>query len=228
MKKYFALIILLISINFTYGQQTISKCKKTCIIENVFYKDAFLGIRIRTVKKNKGAKILQIFKNTAAEKSVLQLNDIITSVNGVEIANNMQLTRMIQGMQPFDKVKVVYEREGKIKKISTLLGAKKILIEKNEICCDLIDKNINVDQIILFPNPATSDLNLTFKDASSGELFSFEIYSMEGVKQISKKNQELNGRTSNKIEVDALANGSYVIRVVKGNKAYSKQFTVFN
>lgn len=92
---------------------------------------AYLGVNIAEVdakladnigiKKIKGIYIASIVKDGAAFKSGLKEGDIIISVNGKPINTLPELNEIMAQSSPNEKLKLEYEREGKIGEISITL-----------------------------------------------------------------------------------------------------------
>ncbi len=109
--------------------------------ENNFNEDAlnsltgkaytFLGVS--TEKNNEGALILNVTKNSPAEKAGLQKNDIIYKINDNKIESSSSLSDMIKGMKPGDKVKVYFLRYGKKKDEKVTLAENKMSISTNRV-----------------------------------------------------------------------------------------------
>ncbi len=81
---------------------------------------ALLGVA--TEKSENGAKIVEVTKETAADKAGLKAGDIITKVNDSKISDPEDLTKAIGKFKPEDKVTITYLREGKEKKATAALG----------------------------------------------------------------------------------------------------------
>ena len=96
-------------------------------------------------------------------------------------------------------------------------GHSNVLLETKEI------KNTNAAQLNVFPNPASSLLNITVKNYKMTISTSIEIYDMQGkcIKYIKSINSE------NSISVSDFAEGQYIINLVDKNKTISsKSFLV--
>ncbi len=89
---------------------------------------ALLGVI--TEKDEKGAKINNVSKESAAEKAGLQKDDIITKVNDDEIKSSDDLTKAIGKYNPDDKVKVTYIRDGKTKTTEAALLKNNVKISR--------------------------------------------------------------------------------------------------
>jgi serine protease Do len=84
---------------------------------------AFLGVL--TEKEDKGVKITEVTKESAAAKAGLQNNDIITKVNDTKIESSSELVEAIHSYKPDTKINVTYLRDGKEKTTAAVLGKRK-------------------------------------------------------------------------------------------------------
>jgi serine protease Do len=84
---------------------------------------AFLGVL--TEKADKGVKITEVTKESAAAKAGLQNNDIITKVNDTKIESSSELVEAIHSYKPDTKINVTYLRDGKEKTTAAVLGKRK-------------------------------------------------------------------------------------------------------
>jgi serine protease Do len=82
-------------------------------------KRTFLGVS--TEKTDKGAKIFDVTKESAAAKAGLQKDDIITKVGDKKIDGPESLSDAITSMKPNDEVKVHFIRNGKDKSVKATL-----------------------------------------------------------------------------------------------------------
>lgn len=83
----------------------------------------FLGVM--SEKDEKGARITEVVKGSAAEKAGLKAGDIITKVDKDPIANPEDLAMVIGTQKPKAEVKVTYLRDGKSKSEKITLGERK-------------------------------------------------------------------------------------------------------
>lgn len=81
---------------------------------------AFLGVS--SEKTEKGAKIISVEKESAAEKTGLKKDDIITKVGDAKIENSEDLYNAIGKYKPEDKVTISYLRDGKEATVTATLG----------------------------------------------------------------------------------------------------------
>ena len=80
----------------------------------------FLGVT--TEKTTDGAKIVEIAKESAAEKAGLKKDDIITKIDDQTVRDASVLANIIAGKKPKEEVKIYYKRDGKKKEAKAVLG----------------------------------------------------------------------------------------------------------
>ena len=85
--------------------------------------------------------------------------------------------------------------------------------------CNLSTNSFEKLNFTIFPNPANSELNITF-DNQAEKLVSYEIYSLTGQKVDKKSFESLN----NKINIESLANGTYLLKLNSALNSASKIF----
>lgn len=91
----------------------------------------FLGVF--TEKNTEGAIILNVTKNSPAEKAGLQKDDIIYKINDIKIESPSSLSDMVRGMKPGDKVKLYFLRDGKKKDEKITLSENKMSVSANRV-----------------------------------------------------------------------------------------------
>lgn len=84
---------------------------------------AFLGVTTESV--DKGARIIEVTKESGAEKAGLQKDDIITKIGDDNIDGPATLSTAICSKKPKDEVKIAYIRNGKEKTVKATLGEKR-------------------------------------------------------------------------------------------------------
>lgn len=90
---------------------------------NLFSEDdnrAMLGVV--TEGNEKGAEIMSVNKETAAEKAGLKKGDIITKIGGKKIETTDDVTDAIHAHKPGEKVSITYLRDGKSETATAELG----------------------------------------------------------------------------------------------------------
>src|ERR1700735_2266862 len=65
---------------------------------------SFLGVTSEKPSDGEGARIIEVSKGSAAEKSGLRSGDVITKVNDVDVTDTHSLTDAVRQHQPGDKV----------------------------------------------------------------------------------------------------------------------------
>jgi Do/DeqQ family serine protease len=116
---------------------------------------AFLGIYMQTVtpelqnalglKVNKGVYITQVIENSPAEKAGLREGDVIIEVEGLSVSSASELKSIIHNYTPGSKVKIKFDRKGKINEIEVILGESTEENEDNIQAKEFI--GIKVDEI---------------------------------------------------------------------------------
>jgi serine protease Do len=84
---------------------------------------AMLGVM--TDKAENGAKVVDVTKESAAEKAGLKEGDVITKVGDTKIENPQDLIEAIGKRKPNDKVDLTYKRDNKESKVNVTLGENK-------------------------------------------------------------------------------------------------------
>lgn len=197
-------------------------CQKTCIVEKTEYQGALLGVQLKVNCGDKGAYIGRVVPNTAADKSVLEVNDLLLSVNGIDIKYPKHFINIISKYEAFQEINLVYERNSKVYTTQIVLDAKTTKIVNEEVCCDTFTLEEN---IAIYPNPAVKDLQITFKK-SVQDNYTFEVFNLNGVRFFNEENSKLNNNLSKSISVENLEDGVYVLKVKQGSNVYSSLFVV--
>lgn len=83
---------------------------------------AQLGVGTEKNDDGKGVKIVQITKQSAAEKVGLKVGDLVTKVDGTDIGDPGELSDAIGDHKPGDKITVTIVRDEKEQKIPVVLG----------------------------------------------------------------------------------------------------------
>ncbi|MGB6269882.1 MAG: PDZ domain-containing protein, partial [Olleya sp.] len=191
---------------------------------------AYLGVQFgspcdKENKTDKGVIILKVIDGTAAADNNLQAYDVVLSINGLEVNRRGDAMKAIKAFNPFDTVRFTINREGEIINRTIVLGAKTTKIIQEEICCDDATSSLSKDNINIFPNPAVSQLNVSFKQIVQVE-YNFAIYMTNGVLVKEYKKRFTKGDLNEEIDVNKLEDGVYVLKINKDDTTYSNLFVV--
>lgn len=116
-------------IGFAIPSNMVKKVAKS-LIEDGKIDRGYIGVMIgnltndqKELYKNKeGALISMVEKDMPADKAGLQRGDLVIKINNKEIKNANDLKNLIGSMSPGEKIKVEYERQGKIKSTTIKLS----------------------------------------------------------------------------------------------------------
>ncbi len=123
---------------------------------------AMLGVFTKNSEAN-GAEIADIAPNSGAAKAGLQQGDRITGVNDEQINNPEELIAAISKHDAGDKVKIRYERNGKIATAEATLGAPEQDRDVREY-----RHNYNGDEDFDLPGMGTPDMDMPGMDMPNG------------------------------------------------------------
>ena len=91
---------------------------------------AFLGVSSRKSEKG-GATVLEVTKGSPAEKAGIKTGDIITKVDDAKIESPENLFETIHNYKPGDKVKIVFNRGGKVQTVTATLDKSQPMMPKD-------------------------------------------------------------------------------------------------
>jgi len=83
---------------------------------------SFLGVTSEKPSGGEGARVIQVSKGSAAEKSGLRPGDVITKVDDMDVTDPQSLTDAVRQHQPGDKIAITFSRDGKVQQDSVVLG----------------------------------------------------------------------------------------------------------
>ena len=99
------------------------------IIEKGYVSKPYIGVSVTTVSAEtqsyglpKGAAVKEVTEDSPAEKAGLQVNDIITHVNGKEIADQTELVMLIGNAAVGDTLEFTVYRKGTTEQITITVG----------------------------------------------------------------------------------------------------------
>jgi putative serine protease PepD len=85
---------------------------------------AYMGIKVSDSTSPPGALLAEVISGEAAGKAGLQTNDVITKLDGKTITNGGDLSSVIDGKKPGDKLAVTYVRNGSTHTVTVTLGTR--------------------------------------------------------------------------------------------------------
>lgn len=102
------------------------------IIEKGYFSKPYVGISVTTVSEEtqmyglpQGASVQEIAENSPAAAAGLQINDIITHVNGEEITGSTDMVAAVRNAAIGDELKLTVYRMGKTMEITVTVGEQK-------------------------------------------------------------------------------------------------------
>lgn len=98
--------------------------------DGAFPNKAFLGVRYQTVSKKTaiandvvaGMYVVDVVEESPAFEAGIQIDDIITKIDGEEVGENQDLAELVAKKKPGDKVKVDFWRDGENKTVEVTLS----------------------------------------------------------------------------------------------------------
>jgi putative serine protease PepD len=85
---------------------------------------AWFGIKVSDSVSPPGALLAEIISGGPAEKADLQVNDVITKLDGKTVEDGADLSSVIDGKKPGDKLAVTYVRDGDTRTVTVTLGTR--------------------------------------------------------------------------------------------------------
>lgn len=150
----------------------------------------FLGVT--TEKTEKGARIMEVVKESAAEKAGLKKEDVITSVGDKIVSDPESLSALIGDSKPKATVNISYLRNGKSNTAKVTLGERKV----NSAMAYAPGKPRVKVRSFAHPKIGNPDMELFGEDALNGLLapgastYGFSPYSFPRQKRLGLKIQD--------------------------------------
>jgi membrane-associated protease RseP (regulator of RpoE activity) len=72
----------------------------------------YLGVGVARESGTAGARVIQVVSGSPADKAGLEVDDLITAVDGTAVADATELATAIQGHDAGDTVAITYDRDG--------------------------------------------------------------------------------------------------------------------
>jgi len=97
------------------------------IVDGRPFESGFLGVRLENRDDlTAGAVITEVTVGSAAERVGLEVGDVVLEVNGVPIADFIDLAAQVRGYEPGDVIELVLEREDGLETITVELGSRPV------------------------------------------------------------------------------------------------------
>lgn len=207
--------------------------------------DVFMGVFLGE-EVAEGVAIEGTVNNSAAEAAGLEKGDIITAIDGEKIESQTELINKLNEYKSGDEVEVNYIRDGKTETVTIKLGTKVISIRKpksiniklsddeetaEEIFKDVkmpevvpADKQLEMMQMDLYPNPSEGEFNLNFETEANPTTLT--ITNEKGDIVFTKEMATFNGIFSDKIDIRDQPNGTYYLTISQGEMKIIKRVNV--
>jgi len=85
---------------------------------------AYIGVRVEDSSSPLGARLAQVISGTPADKAGLEAGDVVTKLDGTTITSEADLSAVIDGKRPGDKMTVTYLRDGKSATVTVTLTSR--------------------------------------------------------------------------------------------------------
>ena len=99
------------------------------IIENGYISKPYIGVTTTSVSSETqsyglpgGAAVKSVVEDGPAEQAGVQVNDIITAVNGEALADSKDLVRIVRGHQVGDQLQLTIYRQGQTLELTVTIG----------------------------------------------------------------------------------------------------------
>jgi hypothetical protein len=218
----------LFSYTTIFAQEGLTDCKHQCKVSRLVEEGVLLGVRIQDVSSTDPyAYIVEVLHNTSAEKSGLQMGNIIQKVDDIVILNKDHLIEVIHTHKAGDKVLLTFQSGEKIKTMKVRLGAMSTKIVEVMECCDEIKNEEEVvieEGISVYPSPASNVVHIQTKEALEGDVH-IMIYSITG-REVYYNVENMNKNVNIKVNTSEYTNGSYFVRIETAKKNYIQKFEI--
>ena len=116
-------------VGFAIPSEMVKKITKT-LIEKGVVERGFLGVSIQDInsdlkdvyKNQNGAVVIDIQKDSPADKAGLKVWDLITKINGKAIKSAAELKNIVGSLDPNERVQLSFMRDGKERSVSIKLS----------------------------------------------------------------------------------------------------------
>lgn len=225
--------------NYTKGNHFSPCCNHRTEVEK-----AYIGIMI--MNDDEGVRIHMVNR----EDDILNEGDIVVKFGKTDIKDIDQLIDEVSKYNPGDKVKVQYQRDGKLEKVKVrLLGRMvkecckdpdcckdekeiketvEIIIKKNddrEIKSDLGNSILELQDVNLFPNPSDGVFKLEFTSTDLSPL-NIVITDSSGREIIKDEISDFNGKYAGDFNLKGNTPGLYLVNISQNGKVLTKKMII--
>ena len=81
----------------------------------------FLGVQLESLENDKGVQVVEVADGSPASKGGLELEDIITKVDGAAVTENADVVSRVRAAKPGDKLKLTVKRGSAEKQLEVVL-----------------------------------------------------------------------------------------------------------
>jgi putative serine protease PepD len=110
-------------VGFAVPSDTVATIAKQ-LVSGQEVQHAYLGVQVADAAGTPGATLATVYDGTPAARAGLQQGDVITKLDDTTIAASDDLSGVIDGKKPGDKLAVTYERDGKEHHTTVTLGTR--------------------------------------------------------------------------------------------------------
>jgi len=189
----------------------------------------FLGVATVCEKAFEGVTVTRIINETAAEQSKLQVDDIITHIEGVEIRSNCDLSKGVQSFQVGDKIEITIRRMGRQLSKSARLGERFY----KTISWKPVQKTMPTQiampspegQLLVFPNPSNGMAQMSFASENK-QAFSIHVTDINGRTIYQQEVNSFDKKHDEYLDLSREADGLYFITIIQGTQTIKEKLII--
>jgi len=200
-------------------------CEKIVSIERL----PFIGVGIEPMPDFSGVIIDRIVEDAPAEDSELEIGDIITAIQDIDISTSCELTGTVNDQEVEDYVAVDYIRDGKPQRTFLTIGYR---VKKNVTWVKCCAEEINAPVVAgsdlslsVFPNPTPgiTQFNFYTTEISAAHL---QLTDMAGRTLLSKKVFPMDGFLNDYLDLSKIPSGIYLLNIEQDGKTVSEKIVL--
>ncbi len=82
----------------------------------------YLGVQLETLEDNTGVQVVEVADGSPAAQAGVELEDVITKVDGVAVTENADVVSKVRAAKPGDKLKLTVKRGSAVKELEVTLS----------------------------------------------------------------------------------------------------------